>query len=320
MRNRLSIAFCFAGAALVLTGSGVGPGRSPPAAGVLPRHPALARLELELKVDLARLEAEALAEAGVPEGLSLAEVIAAAEAWLASGELARCGHPDEHDLAGTRCSRAPGSPLSDLFERILARWVAAGLPPEGATLLHGGVPPFLAGTHRLEAGVLAVVTRHHSAEDLARERDRLVASGLSGAAAWDREALAASLDRRSGPVDLAVLATRIDPQGRDLRTDLLEGVVRPLGWWAGVTGPTGQSFARFALERLGRSTTGQAPLLAPDLVSVPEAPAPAPVPPAEPVPPPRPEVVVAPAPSPPRGDVWVDERGFAMSFGGSGSP
>lgn len=304
MKNRSVGAILLGGLALGIMGMGVPRPDAPAPRGLLGRHPFFYRLG----GDLPAMEREVLLTAGAPAGRDLAQVLTLVEAWRKEAGLTACGHPEEHELSGTACSRSPGSALDALFARVVGAWYRGGhLDAVEATLLYGGLPPFLATTHVLRGDQLERTLATYGPEAIRAERDRLVATGLSGARHWTPEAVVESLERRRDGGDLGAARARLNPEGRDLRRDVMEGVVRPLGLVAGATGLGGEPvFAYVERGRAGPLAPLRPPAPAPP---VEDAPAIAEAPPA---------IEEAPAPEPARaGLVEVNEVGFAVGYGGS---
>jgi len=131
-------------------------------------------------VDLPALEASTLEALGLAGGPGLEELRAGVAAWRAARGLSACGHAEAHDTVATACSVAPGGVLDGLWLRVLEAWYRAGqVDASVATLLHGGLPPFLGATHRLEEGVLESSLLRLDAADL--RRAKLGGADLSGA-------------------------------------------------------------------------------------------------------------------------------------------
>jgi hypothetical protein len=305
-------------ALLVIGIMGAG-GSHSPGPGVLESLPALARAG----VDPALLTRASLGVVGVPAAWSEDELVGAVTRWRDRNQRALCGHAEAHELTGTPCSLAVGGPLDSLLDEVLATWVEAGaISPAIATLLYGSLPPHLAATHDLVEGRLQARVQRFTAEDLAAERSRLVAEGLSAAARWTPEAVARTLRRRTAGVDLVALAKRLNPEGVDLRRLVMEGWIRPLGL---VSGRSGVAEASAALQDdVAEEPSLPAPMQAAAPVQEPPAPAPEPVePPAgrlpaaeSPVASEEPAALLGtsrpdPAPAP------AARSGFAVAYGGT---
>lgn len=268
------------------------------------------------------LEASLFHSLGIPRRWSAAHLVSLVESWVAAEGLARCGHPEAHEMVSTPCTLAPGGVLDGLLERVLQGWYESRLvdAPQ-AVLLYGGLPGFLEATHRLEGELLKVQMVRITPADLEEERSRLLELGVSGASRWANVDVARSLRRRRAEeVDLVALRQRLDPQGLDMRRTLLEGLIRPLALYLGETG-TGGAPVREFLEEFGDQTPAPGPLLAPDAPRVAEAP----VPVVEPPPPPQ---ITQPVSTRPRTEPSPELRaeespppatttGFAVAYGGT---
>lgn len=331
MRPRFAAGTILAVATFGIMGASTGPESPGPARSVLSTLPLFARVHAEP----AALEAAAFQALGVPRRWDAARLVDRVRAWLAGEGLSACGHREPHELAGTRCSAAPGGALDVAYQEVLEAWYQAGLIDAGVVaLLYRGLPPFLAATHRLEGERLETTLLSMGPDQLAGERHRLVELGLSAAEQWSPEAVARSLRARLARAeDLGALGARLNPERRDLRRCLIEGLVRPMALVQGSLGPGGPPLRAF-LDEFGHLDDAPPALLvaAPPTVEVPAPSPPAPVlpsvvvPAAEPVAaPPAAPPALAEVPGSPRTEIRdqpevgarVDGPGFAVTFGGT---
>jgi hypothetical protein len=286
--------------------------------GVLESLPALARAG----VDPALLTRASLGVVGIPAEWSEDELVGAVTRWRDRNQRALCGHAEAHELTGTPCSLAVGGPLDSLLDAVLAAWVEEeAISPAIATLLYGSLPPHLAATHDLVEGRLQARVQRFTAEDLAAERSRLVAEGLSAAARWTPEAVARTLRRRTAGVDLDALAKRLNPEGVDLRRLVMEGWIRPLGLVSGRNGVTEASAAleSEATEEPPLPTPMQAAAPVPETAAAPARPPLAtesPVAAGSPVAAEEPAAVLGTSRSEPEPEP-VARSGFAVAYGGT---
>lgn len=276
-------------------------------------------------VDPGALEAATFDSLGIPRRWTLAKLVSLVEGWRDTGGRAACGHPESHELVSTVCSLSPGGSLDRLYLRVLEGWWRGRLLEAGEiTLLYGGLPEFLASTHQLEDGVLRVGTMEIMPEELVAERARLKHLGVSGADLWSNLDVARSLRRRRAEeVDLRELAKERNPEGIDLRRQVLERLVRPLALYLGDTGGVGDS-VRAYLEDQRAEPVKLGPLLAPDAIAVvaptipvtPESlPSPVASAPTDPVPEAPIQIRTPPTQTPEA--ARVTPTGFAVAFGGT---